>query len=91
MNTTGSSDINTLTKYPSSKSAIAVYGCHDKPREIEPYFAQDGFHPAADNLDGTFYRAARFVQVPHVMSTDCRYDKAATDPRCASCKNLPAV
>jgi hypothetical protein len=80
-----------LTKYPSSKSAIAVYGCHNKTREVPPYFAQDGFHDACQNGDGTFWRAARFVQVPHIMSTDCRYDKAGIDPRCAACKNLPAV
>jgi uncharacterized lipoprotein NlpE involved in copper resistance len=80
-----------LTKYPSSKSAIAVYGCHNKTREVPDYLAQDGYFPAGANPDGTFVRSARYVAVPHVMSTNCRYDRAATDPRCVACKNLPAV
>lgn len=65
------------------------YSCHNKPREVPAYFAQDGYHEAAQCHDGTFCRAARHIVVQHVMSTDCRYDRAQTDPRCAGCHALP--
>jgi prolyl-tRNA synthetase len=78
-----------LTKYPSSKSAIAVYGCHNKPREPKTYLAQDGYGEPCQDGFGVWFKGAKYVEVPHVMSLDCRYDRAATDPRCAACKNMP--
>jgi hypothetical protein len=86
---TGLTDTTTLTKSPSSKSAIAVYGCHNKPREPKTYLAQDGYTEPVDLGWGNLHRAARWIEVKPVMSLPCAYDHAATDPRCAACKNMP--
>ena len=67
--------------------AAALYACHNKPREVPKYLAQDGYFPACTDISG-ISRAARYIEITHVMSTDCRYDRAQTDSRCAGCNSI---
>lgn len=39
--------------------------------------------------DGSFEHASKYIL--HRMSTDCKYDKSATDPRCAGCKHIKEI
>jgi hypothetical protein len=72
-------------KSQPSKSARAPYACHNKPRDVPTYLAQDGYFPACTDISG-ISRAARYIEVAHVMSTECRYDHRTDDPRCSGCK-----
>jgi len=64
----------------TQRAGDAPYGCRD--RVISPgYFAPARVFAA----DGSFAVASKFI--PHVMSTECRYDNSLTDPRCAVCKH----
>ncbi len=64
----------------------ARYACHDKPREAKPLLVQDGWHFDI-NYAGEPTRLPRMVGIPHAMSTDCRYDRAHADSRCAGCRS----
>lgn len=55
-----------------------THGCHNRSPFRESYPAQDG----RDEEGHT-----KTVQVPHVMSKDCRYDLRVTDPACVGCKH----
>lgn len=57
------------------------YGCHNRTIGAG-YFVKVRVY----STDGTYIYADKFI--PHVMSEDCRYDKKATDERCANCKHL---
>jgi hypothetical protein len=72
------------------KAPAPLYACHNKPREVPMYFAQDGYHAERwiDYQEGTVAREPVYIMVPHVMSTDCRYDRAHTDSRCAGCNSM---
>lgn len=67
-----------------------LYACHNKPREVPTYLAQDGYFPPIERGMGYWHRTARYVEVPHVMSTDCRYDRAQSDSRCSGCRAKPS-
>lgn len=59
-----------------------MYACHNGPRPFEgeeTHLAQDGYDSE---------RRPVWVPVRHVMSTDCMYDKRASDARCAGCKHI---
>lgn len=65
------------------------HGCYNLPREVPTYLAQDGWIIDRDS-DGHITRRPRYVEVAHdAMSTDCRYDKAQTDSKCAGCSAKP--
>jgi hypothetical protein len=64
------------------------HGCYNLPREVPTYVAQDGWNVIRDGL-GNPHRIPRHIDVPHAMSTDCRYDKAQTDSKCAGCSAKP--
>lgn len=66
-------------------------GCNNQPRPVAgaPMLVQDGYEPAVNEGWGWFSRTPRYRQIPHVMSTDCRYDASATDPGCAGCRHAP--
>lgn len=51
------------------------YGCHNKER-IQGYFTQHGLRNAGLKVG---------VWLNDVMSTPCKYDKRATDPKCEGC------
>lgn len=62
------------------------YGCHNQPRPVAgavTHVAQDGWHGGADSL----FRSLKLVEIRHVMSTACAYDKRAEDRRCAGCQS----
>ncbi len=66
-----------------------LYACHDLPREARTYIAQDGWENMRDGY-GNPCRVPRLVDVPHAMSTNCRYDRAHDDSRCAGCRSKGA-
>lgn len=51
------------------------YGCHNQPRSLK-YFTQYGLLLAGFAVG---------VWIENVLSRDCRYDKRATDKKCAGC------
>lgn len=55
------------------------YGCWGHDNQSKGYYAPDReYRP-----DGAFY--IRLTFIPHVMTTDCRYDLWESDPRCTGC------
>lgn len=62
-------------------AASAVYGCHNRPRPTAEttYPAQLGWEYWG------LTREPRLVDIPHTLSTDCRYDLSAADGRCSGC------
>lgn len=56
------------------------YGCHNRPTQRLPVPVQDGWF-----LDGVT-RVPRMVPWINPMSTDCKWETRATDPRCIGCK-----
>lgn len=66
-------------------------GCHSKPRPVAgavTHLAQDGYFPPMPDAPApgrARAQVARFVEIKHVMSTDCRYDKRESDPACKGC------
>lgn len=50
------------------------YGCHNKPRPV-----QGALIPLPNGKPS---------DIPHVMSTDCRYDLSRTDKRCTGCYQI---
>jgi hypothetical protein len=65
----------------------AHYACHNRPDKSPPYLAQDGYGEPFQDGFGVWFKVAKYVEVPHVMSEDCRYDKRATDSKCAGCRH----
>jgi hypothetical protein len=64
------------------------YGCHNR-KPFKPSFkAQDGTRFEGFLNQGRTVHSQIFDTVKHRMSTDCQYDKAATDSRCAGCKHI---
>lgn len=69
-------------------------GCHNRPRPTAAtsYQAQAGWE-YRNVLCAEPYEAPRdeptripvLVDIPHVMSTECRYDASATDQGCVAC------
>jgi hypothetical protein len=65
----------------ATRFIVTHYGCYN--REIEKgYYAPARLYRA----NGSFVMCAKYIL--HRMSTDCKYDKSATDPRCAGCKHI---
>ena len=58
----------------------APYGCKDREMS-KGYWVKERWYYE----DGRY--ALRDLFIPHRMSTECRYDKSTTDPRCATCKH----
>jgi len=70
-------------------------GCWNKPRPTEAttYIAQAGWDVSYEHrLSGPIpmSREPVLIDIPHRMSTTCKYDKSATDPGCAGCHQVPA-
>jgi hypothetical protein len=65
----------------------ALYACHNRPDISPTYLAQDGYGEPIQDGFGVWFKGAKYVEVPHVMSEDCRYDKRATDSKCAGCRH----
>jgi ribosomal protein L37AE/L43A len=65
----------------------AHYGCHNRPDKSPTYLAQDGYCEPFQDPSGVWFKGTKYVEVPHVMSEDCRYDKRATDSKCAGCRH----
>jgi hypothetical protein len=63
------------------------YGCHNRPDKSPTYLAQDGYGEPFQDGFGQWFKCAKYVEVPHIMSEDCRYDKRATDGKCAGCRH----
>ena len=57
------------------------YACSNKPRPNG-----ETFHVAQDGWVGEVSRVQKFTKIMHVMSTECKYDISATDPRCSECE-----
>lgn len=68
-----------------------LYGCHNKPLPTtgKTYVAQSGWSETFRDGFGAPCRVPVYVDVPHVMSTECRYDASATDRMCAGCGHAP--
>lgn len=64
-----------------------LYGCHNKPRPTAAtsHVAQSGWCHYIER--GAPVRMPILTVIPHVMSTDCKYDKAGTDAGCAGCEH----
>lgn len=58
------------------------YGCHNRPPFSDGYFSRNGYEPSHD-----LSVFVRFDFIPHTMSTECRYDRSLSDPKCAECKH----
>lgn len=58
------------------------YACYDKPI-AKGHYVKDGMEEA-DTTEGRI-ACYKLKWIPFVMSTDCRYDKKAGDPRCGGC------
>lgn len=74
-------------------AADARYGCHSskRPNGISPgYWAPDGYKMAQVNQDGHKIVLPLMRWIPHVMSTDCKYDKLG-DPLCLGCEQAKIV
>ena len=56
------------------------YGCHNRTIGA-------GYYVKVREYVGYNYQMVD-KWIPHTMSTDCRYDKKASDERCANCKHL---
>lgn len=54
-------------------------GCHNRPPFKQTLIVQDGWTASGRRIN---------KEIKHVMSTDCRHDKRATDPRCRGCKHI---
>lgn len=67
-----------------------VYGCHNQPRPVAgavTHQAQAGWGVVLLKGNGCVpVRVPFMVDIRHIMSTDCRYDKSATDPCCRACQ-----
>lgn len=73
--------------------AANPYGCHSRLRPIAgsiTHAAQDGYDESTHVAPGAlaYFKVPRWVPVRHVMSTECGYDKSATDARCAGCPHV---
>lgn len=74
-----------------SQTTVRIYGCHNKPRPIAggiTHVAQSGWTDSRLDFRGNICRQPVYIDIKHTMSTECRYDKQANDPRCAGCKNI---
>jgi hypothetical protein len=64
-------------------------GCHSQPRPTPEtrITVQIGYwDPAPNGQQHT--RTARYTEIPHVMSCDCRYSATTEDPRCGAFPDL---
>lgn len=64
---------------------LSLYGCHDKPRPVLgafAYMAQQAFIPTVEHKQ---LHSPYLVPIYNVMSTECKYDKSATDSMCKGC------
>lgn len=67
------------------------YACHNKPRPVAgavTHLAQDGYCEPYQDGFSVWYRAPKYVEIKHTMSTDCRYIPNKPDARCAGCKHI---
>ncbi len=71
-------------------TTLGPYGCWNKPRPQAwtTIPAHDGYTPPREQTTVIGYRTPKVVMIKHTMSTECRYDKSATDPRCAGCEHI---
>lgn len=63
-------------------------GCHNKPRPVASavtHQAQAGWSVTFRDGFGTPQRVPVYVDVRHVMTTECQYTKTTPDPRCSGC------
>jgi hypothetical protein len=66
---------------------MSLYACHNKPRSTAPYAGQDGWFYGASGMT----RQPRIIQIPQVLSRDCKYDLRATDLQCAGCVHIAST
>lgn len=64
--------------------SVKPYGCHNRTFE-KVYFAPTRIY----GYGGIFSYGV--TRITHRLSTDCKYDKSATDPRCAGCKHIKEI
>jgi hypothetical protein len=77
-----------VIRLPWPGAPPAQYGCHNRTDKSPIYLAQDGYSVVDIGITGAVWtRTPQFTEVPHVMSEDCRYDKRATDSKCAGCRH----
>lgn len=55
------------------------YGCYNRKPFADGYYAKDRIYRG----NGTFYEVLTYIK--HVNTTECQYDRYATDPACAGC------
>lgn len=64
---------------------MKTYGCHNTTRQPN-YLVQDGWQTHRINTqDRTVVQLPKYRVHEDTMSTECRYDLAHQDPRCAGC------
>lgn len=66
-----------------------VYGCNNlqRPTVKTSHVGQAGWSGIFRDGLGNPCRTPIYVEIKHVMSTDCKYDKAGTDAGCVGCKH----
>jgi hypothetical protein len=66
-----------------------TYGCHSRPRPTPEtsYVTQTGWSETVTSALVPV-RFPVYAEIKHSMSTDCRYDKKATDRQCAGCPHI---
>jgi hypothetical protein len=76
-----------LAAKPVRGAPPARNACHNRPDKSPTYLAQDGYCEPFSVPSGEWFKTAKYVEIPHVMSEDCRYDKRDTDSKCAGCRH----
>ncbi len=68
------------------------YGCHNRPRPTpeSSYQGQAGWRDAIDHDSASPTRLPIMVDIKHMMTTTCQYDKRTTDQACAGCQHIGA-
>lgn len=72
------------------KLPVRPYGCHNKPRPVAgavTHQAQAGWAVFRDGYNRPC-PVPVYIDIKHVMSTECRYDASAKDARCTGCQHI---
>lgn len=66
----------------------ARYGCFNRPPFAYGYMAPDGYSEIMDDAAGFLDARIKLSYITHTMTTDCQYDMAKGDRKCAGCRHM---
>lgn len=72
--------------HPRTVDNGRAYACHNRHPFAAGYFAPDGLADFMDDRDTGLDARIKLAWIPHVMSTECRYDMSLTDSKCEGCR-----